>query len=295
LIDNKENSGLAKVRNKGISEAKAEYIAWLDADDISHPFRLGEQVKLLDAHPEIGVCGTWVEDIGITRPESLSKIGIFGTRVENAVTKIKQRLRYPSNSQFIRCRMLFDDPLATSSVMLRRELLIEQKPVFDLNYPPAEDYELWQRLSNRCEITNIPKVLTYYRIHENQTSTKNVLKQKESIWNIQKRQLEQLNVNYSDDEKQIHRKIGAWDIDVLKDFVTLAHAWLLKLQNANSKVHFYPEPEFTYVLAEKWFFVCRGAAGLGLRTWLMYWNSPLRKYCEFHQHIYVFAKCLIKW
>ncbi|MEL4306297.1 glycosyltransferase family 2 protein [Methanococcoides sp. LMO-2] len=103
LLNNEENSGLAKVRNKGIYEAKGEYIAWLDADDISHPLRLEKQVKLLDSHPDVGICGTWVKTIG---------------------TKVTHKWRYPTNPNFIRGRMLFDDPLATSSVMLRKKLFI---------------------------------------------------------------------------------------------------------------------------------------------------------------------------
>ncbi|WP_406659832.1 glycosyltransferase family 2 protein [Methanolobus sp. ZRKC3] len=274
LLNNKENSGLAKVRNRGIDEAKAEYIAWLDADDISHPLRLEKQVKLLDEHPEIGICGTWVKTIG---------------------TKRNHKWRYPTNPDFIRCRMLFDDPLATSSVMLRKELLVEDNQYFDLNYPPAEDYDLWERLSYCCKITNIPKILTFYRLHENQTSKMNALQQKSSVWNVQERQIKRLNILYSDNEKQIHRKIGAWQFDESKYFVSLANLWLLKLQKTNSEKHVYPEPAFTNVLAERWFFVCRGATGLGRITWSMYWNSPLRKHSEFYKHIYLFAKCIIKW
>ena len=274
LLNNKENSGLAKVRNKGISEAKAEYIAWLDADDTSHPLRLEKQVKLLDNYPEIGICGTWVKTIG---------------------TKNSHKWRYPTNPDFIRCRMLFDDPLATSSVMLRKKLLVGHNQNFDLNYPPAEDYDLWERLSYCCKITNIPKILTFYRLHGNQTSKVKALQQKLSVWNIHERQLKQLNVLFSDNEKQIHRKLGAWEFDESKDFVALANAWLLKLQNANSKKHIYPEPEFTYVLAERWFFVCNAATGLGLITGSMYWNSSLRKHSKFYKYIYIFTKCLIKW
>ena len=274
LLNNKENCGLAKVRNKGISEAKAEYIAWLDADDTSHPLRLEKQVKLLDNHPEIGICGTWVKTIG-TKPSHI--------------------WRYPTNPEFIRCRMLFDDPLATSSIMLRKKLLVKNNLNFDLDFPPAEDYDLWERLSYFCKITNIPKILTHYRLHENQTSKINALQQKTSVWKIQERQIEQLNVLYSDNEKQIHQKLGAWKFDESKDFVALANAWLLKLQNINYENNIYPEQEFTYVLAERWFFTCNAATGLGLITWSMYWKSPLRKHSEFYKHIYLFAKCLIKW
>jgi Glycosyltransferases involved in cell wall biogenesis len=274
FLDYEENSGLARVRNKGITEAKAEYIAWLDADDISHPLRLEKQVKLLEKNPEIEICGTWVKTIG---------------------GKTSHKWRYPTKPDFIRCRMIFDDPLATSSVMLRRKILTEQNQRFDLNYPPAEDYDLWERISNHHQIANVPKFLTFYRLHENQTSYVNVLQQKSSVWNIQERQIKMFDIIYTDDEKQIHRKLGAWGFDESIDFLTHANKWLLKLQNANSKKHIYPEPEFTNVLAERWFFACRGASGLGRFTWSAYWNSTFRKHSEFHKHAYLFLKCLPKW
>lgn len=273
LLNNEENTGLAKVRNRGIDEAKGEYVAWLDADDISHPLRLKKQVRFLDEHPEIGFCGTWVKTLG---------------------PKISHKWRYPTNPDFIRCRMLFDNPLATSSIMIRRKLLVGDTQHFDLNYPPAEDYDLWERLSYLCRVTNIPKFLTKYRLHENQTSAKNALKQMESVWNIHKRQLEQMNVIYGDEEKQIHEKIGAWKFDASTDFVVLANSWLLKLKNVNDQTYFYPEPQFTRVLAERWFFVCRAASVLGLTTWSIYWESPLRKHNEYYKHLYIFAKCLIR-
>jgi glycosyltransferase involved in cell wall biosynthesis len=273
LLNNEENTGLAKVRNRGIDEAKGEYIAWLDADDISNPLRLEKQVKLLDERQEIGICGTWVKTFG---------------------TKVIHKWRYPTNPDFIKCRMIFDDPLATSSVMLRRKLLVGKNQYFDLSYPPAEDYDLWERISYSCKITNIPEFLTNYRLHDNQTSTKNKLKQRISVWNIHKRQLEKIKVIYTDEEKQIHQKIGAWEFDESTDFAMLANACLLKLKNANNKTNFYSEPQFTRVLAERWFFVCRTASVLGFTTWSIYWNSPLRKHSEYYKHIYLFAKCLFR-
>lgn len=274
FLDNEENSGLARVRNKGITEAKAEYIAWLDADDISHPLRLEKQVKLLEENTKIGICGTWVKTIG---------------------GKTSHKWRYPTKPDFIRCRMLFDDPLATSSIMLRREILTKMNLFFDLDYPPAEDYDLWERLSNHHHITNIPKFLTYYRLHENQTSYMNALQQKSSVWNIQERQMKLLNIPYTENEKQIHQKLGTWEFDKSIDFLKAANKWLLKLQNANSEKRIYPEPEFTNVLAERWFFACRGAAGSGRFTWSAYWNSPFRIHSEHYKHVYLFLKCLPKW
>ncbi|GJM71235.1 hypothetical protein HMSSN036_34510 [Paenibacillus macerans] len=57
LISHKINRGLIYSLNQGIEMAGGEYIARMDADDLSLPKRLERQVAYLDAHPEVGV---WV-------------------------------------------------------------------------------------------------------------------------------------------------------------------------------------------------------------------------------------------
>lgn len=47
-----QNRGMSAARNLGISHAKGEYIAFLDADDVWLPNKLAEQVPILQAHPQ---------------------------------------------------------------------------------------------------------------------------------------------------------------------------------------------------------------------------------------------------
>lgn len=60
LIENGTNRGLAYSLNQCLKIAKGEYIARMDADDISMPERLSMQVEFLDAHPEYDVVGSAV-------------------------------------------------------------------------------------------------------------------------------------------------------------------------------------------------------------------------------------------
>lgn len=76
---------IVKTLNKGIALAKGKYIARMDADDISLPERFEKQVAFMEAHDEVGLCGTWV--------------GTFGQRSE--------QWQYPIEDEDIRCMLLF--------------------------------------------------------------------------------------------------------------------------------------------------------------------------------------------
>ena len=64
LIENEENIGLTKSINKGLAVAKGEYIARMDADDVSLPQRFEKQINYMNDHTELIVCGSSMELIG---------------------------------------------------------------------------------------------------------------------------------------------------------------------------------------------------------------------------------------
>lgn len=257
-VHNAENTGLANVRNKALGIARGEYIAWLDSDDISLPTRLEKQVRALDANPRLGLCGTWVKTIG--GPSS-------------------DVWQYPTESDMLRSRMLFDDPLATSSVMMRFACLRDLDVYFDLDYPPAEDYQLWERISRQWELSNIPEILTLYRVHAAQTSVVKVEKQQAAIWAIQCQMLDQLDIAPTNDEMKLHIDIGAgWRFLDDRSRVNSAEQWLLRLASANSAKKVFPQAAFREVLAERWFYSVNAISGDGLSSWFVYNRSALSRW-----------------
>lgn len=71
LID-RENKGLPYSLNEGISVAKGEYIARMDADDISLPTRFEKQVDYMQKN-ELDVCGSYIKLFGDNRKEQVIK------------------------------------------------------------------------------------------------------------------------------------------------------------------------------------------------------------------------------
>lgn len=159
LIVNKQNLGLVESLNKALNEASGEYIARMDADDISLKNRIEEQVKYLENHQDISLVATQVEYID----ENNKKIYIppnYGIRQESA----KKSLKY---------RNVFMHP----TWMFRRSILIDLKKYN--NIPTAEDYDFLCRLSlNGYNFIKIKKVLCKYRIRESSITNSKKMYQK---------------------------------------------------------------------------------------------------------------------
>ena len=150
-VYHQENRGLVASLNRGCQLAKGEYIARMDADDISLPERLEKQVEFLNAHPDIGVLGTWMELIN-----------------ENSVPQNK--VRVPTSPWLIGWSLIFANCMVHSSVMMRRDI-VEQLGFYRPEALHAEDYDLWARISSITKLANIPEVLLRYRISKERISS----------------------------------------------------------------------------------------------------------------------------
>ena len=246
--------GLVAALNRGLTLARGAYIARMDADDISVPERIAAQVAFMDAHPEVGICGAWIETIGTPH------------------TDVR---RYPTDDATIRSWLLFESVLAHPSVLIRRELLVKTGLSYDAGYVHAEDYDLWVRAAHHTALANIPEVLLRYRLHPQQVVQKHEAMKLASARLVRLAQLERLGIRPTEAELALHQALSTWQFQATPDFIGASLAWLRKLRAANDVAGVYPEPVFLSVLGQRWSALCATATHLGLWTLRTFWGTPL--------------------
>lgn len=143
VLINRENRGLISSLNEGMSIACGEYIARMDADDISYPQRIQKQVDFLQRNQHIDLCGSWIR----TFNENNSKL-----------------YKYPQFDIQIKATFLFQNPLAHPSIMFRKNLFSNYYPYRDI-----EDYATWLFLAPNAQYENLQTPLLHYRKHSENT------------------------------------------------------------------------------------------------------------------------------
>jgi glycosyltransferase involved in cell wall biosynthesis len=144
-VRNESRLGMIESLNVGLSLAKGEFIARMDADDVCLPNRFALQFEYLNRHPDVGIVGTScriVDDSGST-------------------LSIDMR---PGRAVLCRWMLLFGPPISHPSAMARTQVIRQIG-----GYDPSmicEDYDLWIRALEVTEIENMPEILLVRRVHD---------------------------------------------------------------------------------------------------------------------------------
>jgi glycosyltransferase involved in cell wall biosynthesis len=162
VIKNQQNIGLPKSLNKGLEIARGEYIARMDADDISLPDRLEKQVKLLDNHRNIGyVSNNW------------SRLTENGQK-EMCICKL------PVTYEEIQKESMKWDCFCHASSMFRKVCQQEiglYRPELEL----SENTDFCLRFSEKFQMANIPELLYKRHIHLKSISVEKTYEQQQFV------------------------------------------------------------------------------------------------------------------
>lgn len=146
--------GISFALNLAINNCDTEYIARMDADDISSQQRFEKQISYLKSNPDVGIVGS-----------KIYLINNFGHKYENWIFKFYE------NDEQIRSALRYRMPLCHPALMFRTNVLLELKGY--LYGCTAEDHELFLRM-RRCtnyKFHNLPDIPFFYRRHDMQSTT----------------------------------------------------------------------------------------------------------------------------
>ncbi|MCV2349266.1 glycosyltransferase [Paucibacter sp. Y2R2-4] len=259
LVRNEGNKGLPYTRNRGIELARGEFVAFLDSDDVALPARLERQVEFLRANPSISGIGA-----------SAQPINADGT-VSGADWVC------PGDSAYCKASLLFKAYINTSTFFVRRHILEHCK--FDPEILLAEDYDLYIRLSERCNLLNLPDRLVQCRVHtSNITRTKKEQLIRSQLV-INRRQIERLGIIPTDEQVLIHRHIERLYADPTPQLFSEISDWIKLVLATNDKLGIYDPNALRLVVGERWHSLCEDALRAGATwAWKKYYSDSLSQF-----------------
>src|SRR5690606_22916956 len=153
IID-KPNGGVSSARNKGIEEAKFEWIAFLDADDLWENNHLTEVKRMINQYPN----------------EKL-----FATSFKYSDGRIMKKLNRDSDIYLVSnyFKDILDEYLVWTGILVANKSSLIDAGLFNVKLSRGEDLDLWERLARRNNIVKSKIVTSTYRIDaENRSDQK---------------------------------------------------------------------------------------------------------------------------
>ncbi len=274
LLRNERNQGLAAALNRGLEEARGDYIARMDADDSARPKRLELQVEFMDRHPDVGICG--------------------GQILVHEKGK-QHRVCYPIEHAEIHAALLFHSSFAHPAVMLRRISIVQYGYRYDQQFITPQDYDLWSRMVGPLKAANLPQLLIDYYCHGNQLTKNNYQLYIQQRCIIRKPLIKKLLPGAKQEDFELHDRISfPFDIFDLNS-LSRAEQWLIRLIDANRSACVYDDMALRRVFARRWLTICGQSAYMGMQTFFVFWRSPLRNFSLLPFHTAkLLAKCAIR-
>ncbi len=138
-----EHSGVSAARNRGITESRGEWIAFLDSDDLWLPGKLSTQMRFFSKNPDTPLCQTeelWIRNGRHINPRKYHK--------------------KPHGYCF---PLLLERCLVSPSAVVIHRRIFDLVGFFDESFPACEDYDLWLRIGCRFPVGLVDSPLVIKR------------------------------------------------------------------------------------------------------------------------------------
>jgi len=156
----KENGGIASAKNAGIGLSQAEFVAFLDHDDLWVPDKLQLQMEHFNENPQIGL--VYAKYTSFRDGEEL---------------RTKPEKGY---SGWIFKELLSKSFIQTSTVVVKRECLDAVGP-YDETFFLGDEYDMFLRIARKFQCGFVDKGLTRYRVHDTNASNNDFLFDNENL------------------------------------------------------------------------------------------------------------------
>jgi glycosyltransferase involved in cell wall biosynthesis len=144
----KENIGLSRATNIGVSHAQADLIGRLDADDVALPYRFERQVAEFDSNPDVVVVGC--NALHINEQNEILGLSLAGS---NTVEEFHRRRAEAEITMVLDCTSMF------------RKDVFEDVGGYDPTFEAAQEIDLHSRMANHGVVLAIEEPLLLYRLH----------------------------------------------------------------------------------------------------------------------------------
>jgi glycosyltransferase involved in cell wall biosynthesis len=236
-IVSKPNGGVCSARNRGIIEAKGEFVALLDGDDLWDKEYLTEQVKMIRDFPEAAMWGINFAEVN------------KGKLVRSLRTALPDGYRgYVEN--YFQMNGRISDLFCSSSVIIRKEVF-NKLGMFDERIKYAEDTDMWWRIIATNPVAFYDKYMVFYRYD----AENRALKRERRLRNYLPYYIDKYQTPIYQSNKVFYRRANHWAASQIRSyFFSLDKEDRADALEAVKKID-YAEVPFKYRLLYKWPYV----------------------------------------
>ena len=255
-----QNQGVSKARNVGNLEARGEFIAVMDSDDIALPERIEQQLAFMQGHQDVGICGgsvRWVDD----NLQRIMETGFAVTGHERCLAKL-----------------VFLIPFCHPTLMVRRS--VYSLVPYETRWELVDDYDFLTRAAQVTKIDAIRDVVLLMRSHPQRMSVVMMGKQGDLADEISALYLTRMGLVLDERQKAVWKKFRRPRNHVITPEELEEMSQLgARLLEVNAKTGSISHRALQAILAGQWWHVLRvSTRTIGLPCFRIYHQSTLKRH-----------------